>query len=70
MVNIPLAINLKKEKETISIRKGDPFVQVIPFLREKVKIFQENADLNKLETVIKNIRENTNFYKDQIKIKY
>jgi hypothetical protein len=70
MVNIPLAINLKKEKETISIRKGDPFVQVIPFLREKVKILQENADLNKLETVIKNIRENTNFYKDQIKIKY
>ena len=70
MVNIPFAINLKKEKDTISLRKGDPFVQVVPFLREKVKIIQEKADLNELGTVIENIEKNTNFYKDQIKIKY
>ena len=70
MVNIPFAINLKKEKDTISLRKGDPFVQVVPFLREKVKIIQEKADLNELGTVIEKIEKNTNFYKDQIKIKY
>ena len=70
MVNIPFAIDLKKEKDTISLRKGDPFVQVVPFLREKVKIIQEKADLNELGTVIEKIEKNTNFYKDQIKIKY
>ncbi len=70
MVNIPLAIHLENEKDSISFKKGDPLVQVIPYLREKkLRLKYEIADRNKLTEVIEEIKTNKNVYKDQMKAK-
>ena len=70
MVNIPFAIHLKNVKDSISFKKGDPLVQIIPFLREtKLRLKYEMADRGKLAEVIENIKTNKNFYKDQVKNK-
>ena len=70
MVNIPFAIFLRDEKDSISFKKGDPLVQIIPFLREKkLRLKYELADRGKLTDVIEQIKTNRNFYKDQVKTK-
>ena len=68
MVNIPLAICLEDEEDTISFKKCDPLVQIIPFLREtKLRLKYGTADRDRLTEVIEQIKKNKNFYKDQVK---
>ena len=68
MVNIPLAICLEDEEDSISFKKGDPLVQIIPFLREtKLRLKYETADRDRLTEVIEQIKTNRKFYKDQVK---
>ena len=70
MVNIPLAICLEHEEDSISFQKGDPLVQIIPFLREKkLRLKYEMADRGILTEVIEQIKTNKHFYKDQVKTK-
>lgn len=70
MVNIPLAFCLEHEEGSISFKKGDPLVQIIPFLREKrLRLKYETADRDILTEVIEQIKTNRNFYKDQVKTK-
>ena len=68
MVNIPFAIHLNNIKDSVSFKKGDPLVQIIPFLREKkLRLKYEIADRDRLTEVIEQIKTNRNFYKDQVK---
>ena len=70
MVNIPFAIHLNNVKDSVSFKKGDPFVQIIPFFREtNLRLKYEMADRGKLAKVIEDIKTNRNFYKDQVKTK-
>ena len=70
MVNIPFAIRLNNVKDSVSFKKGDPLVQIIPFLREKrLRLKYETADRDILTEVIEQIKADKNFYKDQVKTK-
>ena len=68
MVNIPFAICLEHRKDSITFKKVDPLVQIIPFLRKnKIKIKYEIVDRGTLTEVIDGVKTNKNFYKDQVK---
>ena len=67
-VNIPLAICLKHKKDSITFKKVDPLVQIIPFLRKnKIKLKYEIVDRGTLTEVIDGVKTNKNFYTDQVK---
>ena len=68
MVNIPFAICLEHRKDSITFKKVDPLVLIIPFLRKnKIKLKYEIVDRGKLTEVIDGVKINKNFYKDQVK---
>ena len=68
MVNIPFTICLEHRNDTITFKKVDPLVQIIPFLRKnKIKLKYEIVDRGKLTEAIDGVKTNKNFYEDQVK---
>ncbi len=67
MVNIPIALKLKNKGDRITLNKGKPFVQILPFQRTPVQVNYGLADKNKLKTSIENINKNEKQYLNELK---
>ena len=67
MVSIPFAIPLRKKGDTISVKEGKPFVQIIPIKRENIEITSSKIDVKSLETTIEEIKNTPGYYKSLTK---